>query len=263
LEFTLYAQSISELLPDLQKNGNNIFGIDPIRFDKSVKTTLVRSQDHAMLDGQEVDAINTPEKNLIVINRSRWEKDTPTQKLTLALHEMLGILKITDVEYQITGQFFEKYGPMITSQGKAIESCAINGNYTLTDRLNVLVAEANIRQFHALDPNFNFLDFLLDASILSKTLNADAEQSVTKMGYMDILNKSLSETGVSADSQYITILVDRAAHLTGMVMKTRSSSTKISGENYEPLNHLSHSTNKQSWNGYILSVSIDVSCRAK
>lgn len=82
-------------------------------YQQTLQETKVRSEEHVFLDGKEVDAINTPDRKEIVVNRSRWsaiqnEKD----RAPLVLHEYLGILRVDDTHYQHSHLLVGSYTPV-------------------------------------------------------------------------------------------------------------------------------------------------------
>ncbi|MBS1971907.1 MAG: hypothetical protein JSU04_16470 [Bdellovibrionales bacterium] len=74
----------------------------------AIETTTVRSEDQVIYkDGREVEAVNDPDQQLIVVNRSIWRTrraDTETiHRYTFVLHEYLGIMRIDDEQYKVSG----------------------------------------------------------------------------------------------------------------------------------------------------------------
>lgn len=85
------------------------------KFLEAVQNTKVNSAYTVTLNGEEVDAINTPSLNHILINRRRWI-DTATdykKRLVLVAHEYLGILGVDDSNYQVSHKIFQAQGGFI------------------------------------------------------------------------------------------------------------------------------------------------------
>jgi hypothetical protein len=89
--------------------------INIAKLARAVTTTRVNSKDSLTLDGNLVDAINYPDsKNpRIEISRSGWNRlaNEPAEKMTLVLHEYLGILKLNDQQYQISHKLSHTFDP--------------------------------------------------------------------------------------------------------------------------------------------------------
>jgi hypothetical protein len=113
--------------------------VDPIAFSNAVAKTIVRSDEHAFLggtlfsEGQEVDAVNFPDEGRILVNRSRWIRSTDEQKLFLTMHEYLGILGMSDRDYQISGPFLREHGKIILAAGTPVSVCHALARLTLVD----------------------------------------------------------------------------------------------------------------------------------
>lgn len=71
-------------------------------------TTKVRSEENLKLDSQEVNAINIPAENLIIVNRSTWDDLKSKEKYFLILHEYLWIAGYDDSSYQISSAIKEQ-----------------------------------------------------------------------------------------------------------------------------------------------------------
>lgn len=74
----------------------------------AIETTTVRSDDKVIYkDGLEVEAVNDPDQGLIVVNRNIWRTrraDSETiHRYTFVLHEYLGIMRINDEQYKVSG----------------------------------------------------------------------------------------------------------------------------------------------------------------
>lgn len=75
-------------------------------------TTRVTSQNKMILNGKEVDAINTPSQKLIQISRTRWDalNDKPKEKFILVAHEYFSVMGLEDSRYQISKKLFDNPG---------------------------------------------------------------------------------------------------------------------------------------------------------
>ena len=108
-EFILTARDLVQRMQQ-SKQSQNIMRqwVDIQRLSGAILTTKVRSETNLQLQGSTVDAVNLPDQSMIVVNRDRWrEYRTPLEtkaRLTLVLHEYLGIMGLQDAQFQITGQ---------------------------------------------------------------------------------------------------------------------------------------------------------------
>ncbi len=66
--------------------------------------TQIRSEENLKLNGEEVDAINIPAENLIVVNRNTWPDLRKKEKIQLVLHEFLWIAGYDDSSYQYSAE---------------------------------------------------------------------------------------------------------------------------------------------------------------
>jgi hypothetical protein len=83
------------------------YKIDAAKFLDVVKQTRLLSQDHLMLNGVEVDAINYPSQMRIEISRTRWADsslhvDAYSVQRRIALHEYLWVYGIDDSAYVVS-----------------------------------------------------------------------------------------------------------------------------------------------------------------
>lgn len=76
-------------------------GIDLKALETAIQETVVFTQDQTFSEGEEVDALNDPEKKKITLSRSRFRQVTYDLKALklLVLHEYLGIARIPDRSY--------------------------------------------------------------------------------------------------------------------------------------------------------------------
>lgn len=78
-------------------------GIDAL--SAAVEETRVLTKETVEIDGAEVDAVNFPQSKRIELNRARWRAYSTEEKSALVLHEYLGIAKIDDSNYQLSGSY--------------------------------------------------------------------------------------------------------------------------------------------------------------
>ncbi len=109
-EFILSGQDI---LQRLRLNGvAAALSIDLGRVEHQLRTTLVSSDEHVFLRGDEVDAVNFyPDEDKIIVNRTRWrEIRRPMEtkaRLRLVLHEYLWVSGYPDTNFVLSDQLIE------------------------------------------------------------------------------------------------------------------------------------------------------------
>ncbi len=102
-EFTFLATELITYMPYLPPS--NVFSSAQKKaYTTATQETQVITQDHLMLRGAEVDAINYPDKKIIEVNRSRWtslssDPAARSQRQAVALHEYLWMAGIDDTNY--------------------------------------------------------------------------------------------------------------------------------------------------------------------
>jgi hypothetical protein len=81
-----------------------IQGINVDLLNQALFNTIVESTDEALsLNGVPKDAINYPYEKRIIFNRLAWDRQSNyLLRATFALHEYLGIMRVDDVNYQVT-----------------------------------------------------------------------------------------------------------------------------------------------------------------
>ena len=103
-EFILTAKDMATRLRALP--ASELRGVNTDQLSGAIITTTVHSAERLSLRGEEVDAINYPDKKLIRINRSRWRNlrvgAKTVSRFTLALHEYLGIMGLDDSQYRLS-----------------------------------------------------------------------------------------------------------------------------------------------------------------
>ena len=114
---------------------------------KAIDETRVASADKLVLRGQEVDAINYPDRKLIVLRRGGWEqmkRNTLTVRFGFVLHEFSGVAKFDDGQYAksqaLVGQLFEGKSDEIPFEEQLLDSfltikSELNSAYRFTDTL--------------------------------------------------------------------------------------------------------------------------------
>jgi hypothetical protein len=103
LEFTGIAQKVAALLDarskelDVKVTGKSLL--------KALGNTTILSVDEVLyLNGIPKDALNYPDEKLIVISRPRWKSIPELQKPWIVMHEILGVMRVPDKNYEITSQ---------------------------------------------------------------------------------------------------------------------------------------------------------------
>ncbi len=136
-EFVKIGYDISQMLEK-----DPIEEISANEFLTAVQTTQVNSAYTVVLNGEEVDAINTPSLKHILINRRRWI-DTVTdykKRFVLVAHEYLGILGVQDSKYQISHKIFKKQNGILKGQYSCDVPVYITETYVLeTIKLDLAV----------------------------------------------------------------------------------------------------------------------------
>jgi hypothetical protein len=103
-EFQMLGKALAKKLTSYEKNHSPILArwkLEANEFDATVDRVRVISKEPAdmILNGEEVDGINFPDQNLIKVNRARWREANLQERLTLSLHEYLGIIGIERDQY--------------------------------------------------------------------------------------------------------------------------------------------------------------------
>ena len=79
-----------------------------LAFTQAVQQTHIASEVHVILNGSEVGAINYPDQTLITVNQSFWQTANPNQRMGLVIHEYLGIMRLNDANYRLSGPIYQK-----------------------------------------------------------------------------------------------------------------------------------------------------------
>ena len=111
-EFVANADEVLQLATTLVQTSNTSMpaGFDLEAFSQKIKTAKVYTQDRTFSNGFEVDALNFPDENRIVVNRTRWRTlyfDLKVSRM-LVIHEYLGLAKAEDSSYQISSFMIRK-----------------------------------------------------------------------------------------------------------------------------------------------------------
>lgn len=95
-------------------------GVDLGKLESAIRETVVFTQKLTFSEGQEVDALNDPEKKKITLSRSRFRQVTYDLKALklLVLHEYLEVARIPDRSYSISNKLLRP----LFSGGEAGES---------------------------------------------------------------------------------------------------------------------------------------------
>jgi hypothetical protein len=112
-EFVLTAKTALELAKKLDPSDLLPVNIDTLT--GAIANTSVHSEEKLVFEGNEVDAINYPDKKLIKISRVRWT-DLRTESQTfprfyLVIHEYLGIMGIDDSQYSVSQRLINSISP--------------------------------------------------------------------------------------------------------------------------------------------------------
>ncbi len=75
----------------------------------AVLATRISTEEVLHLDSYEVDAINYPEENRIVVSRSRWKELRRSEKELLVIHEYLWLAGYDDSSYQLSLEIHQDY----------------------------------------------------------------------------------------------------------------------------------------------------------
>ncbi len=112
LEFATIGDELSKLLRAYEPGHAGLFAnyhFTAAQFAKAVVETRIVSNEgnSVLLRGNEVDAINTPEKLEVLINRTRWRESDLSARVKLVLHEYFGIIGVERDRYDASIAFKE------------------------------------------------------------------------------------------------------------------------------------------------------------
>lgn len=111
-EFAANADEVLQLATTLAQTNNVTMpaGFNLDTFTQKIRTAKVYTQDHTFSNGFEVDALNFPDDNRIVVNRTRWKSIYFDLKVLrqLVIHEYLGLARAEDTSYQISSFVIRK-----------------------------------------------------------------------------------------------------------------------------------------------------------
>jgi hypothetical protein len=103
-EFTYTGRMSVEILS--KKDLSSVPEFDLDKFMAVVTTTKVYTVDNVYIDGEEVDAVNYPDKKIIEIGRNHWrelrDESLTAARFRLVIHEYVSIMGLNDSTYQIS-----------------------------------------------------------------------------------------------------------------------------------------------------------------
>ncbi|MGE0615952.1 MAG: hypothetical protein AB7P04_09940 [Bacteriovoracia bacterium] len=103
---------------------------------KAIDATQVTSIDHAYLEDargrREVDAINYPDVKKIELSRTRWAQLDTDARITLVLHEYLGILRLADEGFLVSGRLLGLIKNRPANSSQQLE-CRVQVRETVTN----------------------------------------------------------------------------------------------------------------------------------
>lgn len=127
---TLLMSQFSSAQIDRKGNGGDIYAVEFVDTAQKVVDTLVVQQsetaiikklsekirsalvestdDQLFLDGVRKDAINYPDIEKIIFNRKGWATANERTRMLLVLHEYLGLLRINDSRYSVSGSILKE-----------------------------------------------------------------------------------------------------------------------------------------------------------
>ncbi len=110
IEFSTIGNFISKSLIQYEIKNPQIFrkwNFTSTNFKEAVASIRITSSEgpEVILRGQEVDAINFPDKSLILVNRTRWRESSLHSRVQLVLHEYFGILDVERDHFQASIDF--------------------------------------------------------------------------------------------------------------------------------------------------------------
>lgn len=74
------------------------------------------------IDGEQKDAVNSPSTRAVEFNSANWEKRGEQRKLQLVVHEILGLLRISDLKYEKSNEIVLKLLPHLNEANNLIRS---------------------------------------------------------------------------------------------------------------------------------------------
>ena len=110
IEFATIAQGLGAKLAKEEARDSALFQkwhFTAANFAQTAKRVRITSDEgeSMMLRGQEVDAINFPDKNLIKVNRARWREHNLVARTKLVLHEVFGIMGVERDQFDASADF--------------------------------------------------------------------------------------------------------------------------------------------------------------
>lgn len=106
-EFVNIGLALAKTFRAIDPARTKAYNFTAVSFKTAVDTVQVTSEEHASvkLKNIERDAINYPDENRILLNRTRWREASLQQKLRLVMHEYFGILNVERDHYNVSYEF--------------------------------------------------------------------------------------------------------------------------------------------------------------
>ncbi len=107
IEFKRVAEKILETFSKDPSLSSIFPQVDLPTFREKLLSLKIETKDRLLLNGEEMDAINYPDRNLLLLSRNRWVRisQTPGHQASLAFHELLGLMGIDDTMYKVSAKF--------------------------------------------------------------------------------------------------------------------------------------------------------------
>ncbi len=120
LEFISLGGKIAKALNNAEASLLSKWGLSTSKFKEAVNSVRVVSAEgsEVVLNGAEVDAINYPDRNEILMNRTRWREGNLKSRLKIVLHEYFGILNIERNSYEASLEFAPFIGALAKNLAK-------------------------------------------------------------------------------------------------------------------------------------------------
>ena len=124
LKFTTFGRDVLE---EVRSYSESFQEVNIESFENAIEKTDIITTDEKLFVGDiEKDAINYPEQKMIKINRTRWSQAESNHRKALVFHEYLGIMKVDDSKYQVSGRLLKE-----ASENNSQKTVLATGNYRL------------------------------------------------------------------------------------------------------------------------------------
>jgi hypothetical protein len=124
-------------LVGLISGANNLLSVDQLALLLSkIEVAKFYIGENLMIEGQSKDAINYPDTNQIVVSDKFCNidmNDVSGKSMSLLLHEYLGLAKINDKKYQLSGAFLQNYTTYLSKGYSFIASPTIRRTQSLCE----------------------------------------------------------------------------------------------------------------------------------